>query len=96
MRLTSIRLTILTWQSEHMSYNWYIKAEDKIGKHKTEIIMLYLERAGHATTAELAEACSCSPNTARKWLFRLAQDDKVYWKAHYYARGYYLLRWFLK
>lgn len=79
-----------------MSRNWFIRSVEKIGKSKQELIVLYLSRAGKATTADIADCLDCSPNTARKWLYRMEAEGKVYSKAHYYNRGVYLLRWYLK
>lgn len=71
----------------------YIKATDKAGMSKEAIIMLYLERAGRATTQDIADALDCSANTARKWLYRLRDAGKVQANPHFYGRGVYLYRW---
>lgn len=76
-----------------MSMNWFVKSSEKIGKSKPEIIVLYLSRAKRATTAEIADCLDCSPNTARKWLYRLCRDGVVKGTNHYYGRGIFLIRW---
>jgi len=79
-----------------MSKNWFVSAEEKRSKFKPALIVLYLSRAGMATTSEIADCLDCSPNTARKLLYRMEKEGKVYSKSHYYNRGVYLLRWYLK
>lgn len=74
-------------------FNLYVKASEKEGKSKTEIIALYLGRVRYATTQEIADCLQCSPNTARKWLYRMAKSGVIDWKIHYYGRGVYLMRW---
>lgn len=76
-----------------MSLNRYVKKSEKVGKSKSELIILYLSRAKRATTAEIANCLGCSPNTARKWLYRLEEDGSVIGKPHFYHAGIYLIRW---
>jgi predicted ArsR family transcriptional regulator len=79
-----------------MSNQWFVKSSEKEGRSKVEIIKLYLSRAGIATTAEIADCLDCTPNTARKWLYRMAKEGIVDWNNHYYGRGIYLMKWCLR
>lgn len=75
--------------------NLWVKGSEKVGKSKTEVIMLYLSRAGRASTQEIADALDCSANTARKWLYRAHSSGLIEWKSHYYGRGIYLMLWYI-
>jgi len=59
------------------------------------LIMMYLNMSGKRlrSTKDIADACNVSANTARKWLYRLRNEGKVYSKTHYYGQGLAMLLW---
>lgn len=76
-------------------YEYMVMRGEDMSRPKPELIEIYLRKRGVRTTGEIAEALGCSSNTARKWLYRMAKNGVVDWKNHYYARGVYLMLWFL-
>jgi len=61
---------------------------------KGAYILQYLAKYKHPrSTQEIADWCACTPNTARKWLYRLLKANKVSVREKYYYRGIYLLLW---